>query len=96
MDLYRNHSGKSGVVAYSIGREEIRVHFPDATYVYNFRRPGRVEVERMKTLARAGRGLATYISRTVRNRYAYKKPSGDTDPFHLQMKITSRKDAALG
>jgi len=75
MNHYRNDSGKSGVTAYRIGPEEIEVQFAATTYVYNFQRPGRLEVERMKMLARAGRGLSTYISKVIRSRYAHKKSS---------------------
>jgi hypothetical protein len=74
MEPYRNRSGKSGVIAYQIGSDEVHVQFPDGIYTYNFKCPGRADVEQMKRLARAGRGLATYISRHVRSRYASKKP----------------------
>jgi hypothetical protein len=69
---YQNLSGDSGVTAYAIDADAIHVKFADETYTYNYARPGRTEVEHMKTLARTGRGLSTYISRHVKTRYATK------------------------
>ena len=68
---YRNQSGHSGVVAYAILPDAIAVQFLDGTvYLYNHDCPGRRHVGRMKTLAREGRGLSTYISRHVGNRFS--------------------------
>jgi hypothetical protein len=39
-------------------------------YLYDYETPGEDEVEEMKELAEAGRGLATYISQVVGGRYA--------------------------
>lgn len=73
MERYRNLSGNSGVAAYAIGPDRIEVRFRDGpTYTYTYARPGRELVERMKALARAGRGLSTYISTVVKDRYAAK------------------------
>lgn len=69
---YGNKSG-SGVVAYRIERDAIVIRFQnDETYRYTYERPGRFEVEKMKRLAEAGKGLASYISRFVGERYAEK------------------------
>src|SRR4051812_48302287 len=70
-ELYGNR-GESGVKAYAITQDSIRVKFSDGTYLYNYARPGRTDVEQMKTLARRGHGLSTYISRNVKDRYAAK------------------------
>ena len=73
MKPYRNRSGKSGVAAYESGEGFIRVRFVhDGTYEYTDTRPGRLHVSNMQTLAEAGIGLSTYISRFVRERYARK------------------------
>lgn len=73
MNPYRNLSGKSGVAAYECGDGFIRVRFiHDGIYEYTDARPGRVHVANMQQLAEAGRGLATYISRFVRDNYARK------------------------
>lgn len=75
MTPYRNLSGNSNVVSYEITEDSIHVVFKSGTqrnYLYNAIRPGRMVVERMKTLATQGRGLNSYISSTVRKNYARK------------------------
>jgi hypothetical protein len=73
MEAYRNLSGTSGVTAFEIRKDSIVVRFKDGDeYLYNHQAPGREQVEHMKLLAQTGRGLSTYISRTIRNHYAQK------------------------
>ena len=73
MERYRNLSGNSGVVAYATGDDYIDIRFrEDGTYRYTYEIPGREDVEEMKRLAQAGRGLSTYISTHVKGRYASK------------------------
>jgi len=63
---YRNLAGNSGVEAFDILRDGIKVRFVSGgTYLYDYRVPGRTRVEEMKQLARAGRGLSTYIAKFV-------------------------------
>jgi hypothetical protein len=70
---YANLSGDSGVRSYSIGVDSITVEFQDGyRYLYNHASAGKANVEQMIGLARAGRGLSTFISRYVRGRYASK------------------------
>ncbi len=71
MKRYRNLSGKSGVVAYALAEDAIRVRFAgsDRVYEYSHASAGRAHVAEMKRLAAAGRGLSTYISRHVADRY---------------------------
>jgi hypothetical protein len=70
MQRYKNLSGDSGVIAYEILDEGIEVRFRDGrTYLYTNGSAGRENIETMKQLARAGRGLSTFISTTVRHRY---------------------------
>jgi hypothetical protein len=67
MERYKNRSSDSGVVAYDIGPDFIVVEFRDGgTYRYDYASTGKLEVERMKSLALLGRGLATYINTNVR------------------------------
>jgi hypothetical protein len=74
MERYRNLSGRSGVVAYEVHAMAIVVRFADGgEYVYTYDRPGERHVEAMKALARDGRGLATYINRFVRDRFAQRR-----------------------
>jgi hypothetical protein len=73
VNRYANLSGDSGVTFYSIGVDSITVEFQDGwRYLYSHASAGRANVEHMITLARAGRGLSTFISREVRERYASK------------------------
>lgn len=71
MKAYRNLSGESGVRAYAIAGDAIKVEFADGkVYTYSYAITGREKVERMKALARAGRGLCAYIAREVKGAYA--------------------------
>jgi len=73
MQRYANREGDSGVVAFATGPAGIAVQFTNGSiYVYDVERPGRQAVSDMKRLARAGRGLSTYISQHVRDNYAKK------------------------
>ena len=71
MERYRNASGNSGVTAYEIGPDYIRVQFSNtpATYTYSYQRAGSIHVENMKDLARSGSGLGTYINRHTKYLY---------------------------
>ena len=71
MDRYSDASGRSGVTAYELLPDGIKVQFSGGpTYLYTYASAGEAYIEAMKEAARAGRGLATYISRYVRGRYA--------------------------
>jgi len=73
MTCYRAVSGDSGVTSYAVTPDSIIVEFKDArVYVYNYHIPGVKEVETMRRLAGKGRGLATFINKFVRKRYATK------------------------
>ena len=66
-------SRSSGIVAFEIKREAIVVEFRHGgKYVYDYDTTGREHVEEMKVLALEGHGLATYINKNVRGRYARK------------------------
>jgi hypothetical protein len=69
---YLNLSGTSGIAFYETGSTFIRVWFHDGRlYTYTYESAGCDNIERMKELAVAGRGLSTYISQhpEVRNGY---------------------------
>jgi hypothetical protein len=73
MECYRNQSGNSGVSEYELREKSILVVFGDGgTYLYDYASAGMLNVEHMKALARSGRGLATFITRHVRKKYAAK------------------------
>jgi hypothetical protein len=71
MERYRNSSGGSGVSAYEIGPNYIRVKFSSTfrTYSYSYGRAGVTHVEQMKRLAQKGSGLNTYINRVTKYLY---------------------------
>ena len=73
MHRYRNRSGESGVVAYDIGKDSITVQFSGGDrYLYTARSAGADNIARMRALAEDGRGLSTFISQHIRQRYARK------------------------
>jgi hypothetical protein len=61
----------SGVAAYEIGTDYIRVQFSGTshTYTYSYRKAGSTHVENMKQLARNGSGLNSYINRHTKYLY---------------------------
>ena len=73
MKPYKNLSGHSGVIAYAITEDAIHIRFRDgdaSNYLYDAASVGKADLETMKRLAQAGRGLSTFISRNVGDRYA--------------------------
>lgn len=73
MERYKNLGGDSGVVGFEIGEDSITVKFSDGwLYLYDSQRPGKAHVEQMKALAVAGRGLNSYISKTIKKNFARK------------------------
>lgn len=71
MERYRNSSGNSGVYGYEIGNDYIRVQFSSGqVYRYSYNgKAGSYHVENMKTLARRGSGLNSYINSYVKFKY---------------------------
>ena len=70
---YANHHGDSGVRAWSIVGDTLSVEFVDgAVYVYTVQTLGARVFEALCRTARAGRGLATTISRDVGARHAVR------------------------
>ena len=73
MRRYKNLEGHSGVSAYETGPDSIIVEFNhDAKYLYTYASAGKKTVERMKKLAISGKGLSTYISQSVKDRFEKK------------------------
>lgn len=73
MTPYKNLSGHAGVVAYAITDDAIHIRFRDGVepnYLYDTASVGKADLQTMKRLAQAGRGLTTFISRNVGERYA--------------------------
>jgi hypothetical protein len=73
MIRYKNLSGDSGVCAFEIGEDNIKIQFNNSSvYIYNNIHTGSRNIAQMKTLAEMGRGLGTFINKYVRDRYARK------------------------
>ena len=73
MESYKNLSGQSGVAAYEIESDSIKVQFKDGhVYLYTYASANSGNVERMKSLAVAGSGLNSFINTSVRKSYASK------------------------
>ncbi len=73
MEQYKNLAGNSGVVAFNIGSTSIQVKFSrGSVYEYTNSSAGPKNIDEMKRLAQCGKGLGTFISRHVRDKYAQK------------------------
>ncbi len=73
MQRYGNQSRESGVVAYDIDAGQIIVQFRNGDrYLYTEDSAGASNIAKMQELARAGRGLSSFISQHVHDRYARK------------------------
>lgn len=63
----------SGVLAYDIGKDRIKIKFLDGTvYLYTNQSAGAENIEQMKALAERGKGLTTFINQVVKSQYAIK------------------------
>ena len=92
---YGNRDGHSGVASYALVGSGIAVRFVDgAVYLYDRACPGPMHVARMKALAQAGRGLATYISRRIGRRYAARLDA-DAASMPADRAQSTRQNAAF-
>ncbi len=67
MEPYANLGGDSGVAAYEMGPDFIRVQFTTgAVYLYTDASCGAANCDNMKRLASEGHGLNAYINSIVR------------------------------
>lgn len=71
MVRYRNASGNSGVDSYQIGDNYITIKFSGTfrSYTYSYNKAGRAHVEKMKSLAKQGSGLNSYVNNYVKFSY---------------------------
>jgi len=73
MERYKNLNGNSGVAGYELGSDSITVEFEEGgRYLYTDTSAGAENIRQMQQLARGGAGLATFINRVVRERYAQR------------------------
>ena len=74
MTKYKNLNGESGIIAYEIGSDFIRLQFEDKEiYRYTEDSTGAEHIAKMKELAEKGRGLNTYVNQHVRKNYETKE-----------------------
>ena len=74
MERYKNLNGDSGVAEFENGSDYIRVKFNDGSvYLYTYASAGSSNIEEMKKLAVAGRGLNSFIKKNVNKSYASKE-----------------------
>jgi len=70
-ERYGDGRSETGVTRFLVEWDAIHVQFHDErVYVYDANKPGATAVQEMQRLARAGKGLSTYISQHVGKRYA--------------------------
>lgn len=70
MKRYKKLNGDSGVSFYEEGRDFIKVRFNAGDmYLYTSKSVGSVAIKQMKLLAKKGKGLSTFISRFVKDKY---------------------------
>ncbi len=73
MERYKNIGHDSGLAAYEVGDDFIKVEFDDRSlYLYTYGSAGRPNIEEMKKVAVSGRGLNCFINKNVRKDYASK------------------------
>jgi hypothetical protein len=73
MHRYKNADRDTGVVAYEVGKDSITIQFRDGSlYLYTATSAGPSTISQMKTLAKKGEGLTTYINQHVKDRYKEK------------------------
>jgi hypothetical protein len=74
MENYKNLHGTSNVEQFECSQDFIKVMFRDhSVYVYTNASAGTGIVEHMKTLAKQGYGLNSFIQREVRKKYSHKE-----------------------
>lgn len=77
MENYKNLTGNSIVAAYETGTDYIMIRFYDAetVYKYSYRSASERHVEKMKALAKCGKGLGAYVTKYI-NKKIERKPEG--------------------
>jgi len=73
MKQYKDISGTSGVTAYEESSDGISIEFNHGSvYLYTYSSTGKRSIEKMKKLAASGKGLSTYISQHIKDKYELK------------------------
>jgi hypothetical protein len=70
---YKNAGGKSTVAHYELEKDAVNIKFTNnSSYRYTNQSAGSENIAKMKTLALAGKGLGTFITATVKDRFERK------------------------
>ena len=71
MKKYAGANNNSGVVCYEIGDDYTMIKFvgSERIYLYTYASAGIIAIEKMKMLAKKGKGLNTYINQIVKEKY---------------------------
>jgi predicted transcriptional regulator len=73
MQKYKTTDHNTGVIAFESGKDSITLKFRDGSeYLYTNKSAGPAAIAEMKTLAKKGEGLTTYINQHVREHYELK------------------------
>lgn len=73
MTPYKKLSGNSGVTHYEAANDSIKIKFNNGSvYLYTNAVTGEDHIWKMKQLAASGKGLSTYVSQYVKDKYALK------------------------
>lgn len=73
MTPYKNLNENSGIKAYQLLPDGIKLEFADGSiYLYNISANGERAIKIMKALAKKGIGLTTYINQEIRGNFAEK------------------------
>ena len=72
MAHYKNSNGNSPVLEYEIGYDFIDIIYKDSMYHFTYASAGKNNIEEMKSLAKQGYGLNSYLMRHCPKDYAYK------------------------
>lgn len=78
LNSYANYGGKSGIVSYDIGDDWILVNFTTGSkYLYTIKSTTPDNINQMKQLAHAGKGLNSFIMRVLKTDYAGRNVKGE-------------------
>lgn len=73
MTRYKNLSKDSKVARYHLAKDAVTVVFADhSVYIYTNQTAGPETISKMKSLALAGKGLGTFISSNLKDRFLRK------------------------
>ena len=73
MHKYGDDDHDTGVVAYDTASDSITVKFREKGYYkYTVKSAGTTAIRKMKVLAKQGKGLSTFISQHIRDKYESK------------------------